>query len=81
MKNSGYEAERRKLLEIAADYEGRGYEVLVEPSQENFEAVIGRDMSFFSKQDEDMNMQCKVHEVLAPRIKRPTSICELTGLT
>jgi hypothetical protein len=34
MKNSGYEAERRKLLEIAADYEGRGYKVLVEPSQE-----------------------------------------------
>ena len=55
--------------------------LVVEPSQENFEAVIGRDMSFFAKQDEDMNMQCKVHEVLAPRIKRPTSICELTGLT
>ncbi len=55
--------------------------LVVEPSQENFEAVIGRDMSFFAKQDEDMNMQCKVHEVLAPRIKRPTAICELTGLS
>jgi uncharacterized linocin/CFP29 family protein len=55
--------------------------LVVEPSQENFEMVIGRDLSTFTKQDEDMNLQCKVHEVVAPRIKRPTSICELTGLT
>jgi len=55
--------------------------LVVEPSQENFEMVIGRDLSTFTKQDEDMNLQCKVHEVVAPRIKRPTSICEITGLT
>jgi uncharacterized linocin/CFP29 family protein len=55
--------------------------LIVEPSQENFELVIGRDLSKFQKQDEDMNLQCKVFEVLAPRIKRPTSICELIGLT
>jgi uncharacterized linocin/CFP29 family protein len=53
----------------------------VEPSQENFELVVGKDLSLFSQQDEDMNLQCKVFEVVAPRIKRPTSICELTGLT
>jgi len=55
--------------------------LVVEPSQENFEMVIGRDLSLFTKQDEDMNLQCKVHEVVAPRIKRPKSICEITGLT
>lgn len=55
--------------------------LVVEPSQENFELVVGRDLSVFTKQDEDMNLQGKVHEVVAPRIKRPTSICEITGLT
>lgn len=55
--------------------------LVVEPSQENFEMIIERDMSFFTKQDEDMNLQCKVHEVVAPRVKRSTSICEITGLT
>jgi uncharacterized linocin/CFP29 family protein len=55
--------------------------LVVEPSQENFEMVIGRDLSVFTKQDEDMNLQCKVHEVVAPRIKRPTSVCEITSLT
>jgi len=55
--------------------------LVTEPSQENFEMVIGRDLSLFTKQDEDMNLQCKVHEVVAPRIKRPKSICEITGLT
>jgi uncharacterized linocin/CFP29 family protein len=54
---------------------------VVEPSQENFEMVIGQDLSLFTKQDEDMNLQCKEYEVVAPRIKRPTSICEITGLT
>jgi uncharacterized linocin/CFP29 family protein len=55
--------------------------LVVEPSQENFELVVARDLTLFQKQDEDMNIQCKVHEVVAPRIKRPTSICEITGLT
>jgi uncharacterized linocin/CFP29 family protein len=55
--------------------------LVVEPGQDNFEIVIGKDLSLFTKQDEDMNLQCKVHEVVAPRIKRPASICEITGLT
>jgi len=55
--------------------------LVVEPSQENFELVVGQDLTTFMQQDEDMNLQCKVFEVLAPRIKRPTSICEITGLT
>jgi uncharacterized linocin/CFP29 family protein len=55
--------------------------LVLELSQENFEIIIERDLSLFTQQDEDMNLQCKEHEVIAPRIKRPTSICELTGLT
>ena len=55
--------------------------LVLELGKENFEMIIERDMSIFGKQDEDMNLQCKVHEVIAPRIKRPTSICEITGLT
>ncbi len=38
--------------------------LVVEPSQENFELVIGKGLSTFQKQDEDMNLHCKVFEVL-----------------
>jgi len=55
--------------------------LVVEPSQENFEMVVGNDLSVFTKQDEDMNLQGKVFEIVAPRVKRPASICEITGLT
>jgi uncharacterized linocin/CFP29 family protein len=55
--------------------------LVVEPSAENFELVIGQDMSTFTFQDKNMNTLGKVFEVLAPRIKRPTSIVEITGLT
>ncbi|MDH5482639.1 MAG: family 1 encapsulin nanocompartment shell protein [Candidatus Bathyarchaeota archaeon] len=54
---------------------------IVEPGQENFEAVIGQDLSTFMQQDRSMNTFGKVFEVVVPRVKRPTSICELTGLT
>jgi uncharacterized linocin/CFP29 family protein len=55
--------------------------LVVEPSQENFELVIGKDMTTWTVQDENMNTKGKVYEVVAPRIKRPNSICEITGLT
>jgi len=55
--------------------------LVVEPSQENFELVIGQDMNTWTVQDENMNIKGKVYEVVAPRIKRPNSICEITGLT
>jgi len=55
--------------------------LIVEPSQENFEMAIGQDITTFNQQDEDMNINGKIYEVVAPRIKRPTSICEITGLT
>ena len=55
--------------------------LVVEPSQENFELVIAQDATTWTTQDENMNTKGKVYEVLAPRIKRPASICEITGLT
>lgn len=55
--------------------------LVVEPGQENFEMVIGQDLTTFNQQDEDMNVNGKVYEVVAPRVKRPTSICEITVLT
>ena len=55
--------------------------LVVEPSAENFELVIGQDMSTFTQQDKNMNTVGKVYEVVAPRIKRPASICEITALT
>ncbi|MDH5441471.1 MAG: family 1 encapsulin nanocompartment shell protein [Candidatus Bathyarchaeota archaeon] len=55
--------------------------LIVEPGPENFELGIGQDITTFMQQDENMNTVGKVYEVVAPRIKRPTSICEITGLT
>ncbi len=55
--------------------------LVVEPSQENFEVVIGRDLEVRKDADVRGNLECVAREVLAPRIKRATSICEITGLT
>ena len=55
--------------------------LVLEPSQENFELIVGRDLEVRKQEDVRGNLKCVVREVVAPRIKRPTSICELTGLT
>jgi len=55
--------------------------LVVEPSQENFELVVGRDLEVRKQEDVRGNLKCVVREVIAPRIKRPTSVCEITGLT
>jgi len=55
--------------------------LVVEPGQQNFEMVVGQDLATFMQQDDDMNVNGKVYEVVAPRVNRPTSICEVTGLT
>jgi uncharacterized linocin/CFP29 family protein len=55
--------------------------LVLEPSQENFELVVGRDLEVRKQEDVRGNLKCVVREVVAPRIKRPTSICEVTGLT
>ena len=55
--------------------------LVLEPSQENFELVIGRDLEVKKQEDVRGNLKCVVREVVAPRVKRPTSICEVTGLS
>jgi len=55
--------------------------LVVQLGQDNFELVVGQDITTFNQQDTDMNIIGKVYEVVAPRVKRPTSICEITGLT
>jgi uncharacterized linocin/CFP29 family protein len=60
---------------------GTDIALVCEPSQENFELVVGQDMSTWTVQDENMNTKGKIYEVIAPRVKRPASICLLTGLT
>lgn len=55
--------------------------LVVELSQENFELVIGGDLEVKKLEDVRGNLNCVAREILAPRIKRPTSICEITGLT
>jgi uncharacterized linocin/CFP29 family protein len=55
--------------------------LVVEPGQQNFEMVLGQDLTTFMQQDEDMNINGKVYEVVVPRVNRPTSIAEITGLT
>jgi len=55
--------------------------LIVEPSADNFDMVVGQDIATFMWQDKNMNLFGKVYEVMAPRIKRPAAICEITGLT
>jgi uncharacterized linocin/CFP29 family protein len=55
--------------------------LVLELGKENFEMILERDLTVYQLGDEDMNLLCKAYEVLTPRIKRPTSICEVTGLT
>ena len=55
--------------------------LVVEPKQDNFELIVGRDLEVRKKEDLRGNIQGLAREVLAPRIKRPTSICEITSLT
>lgn len=55
--------------------------LVLEPSQQNFELLIGEDTNTKKEPDVRGNLNCVTREVVAPRIKRPTSICEITGLT
>lgn len=55
--------------------------ILCQPGQDNFELGIAQDVTTFMLQNSDMNLDGKVYEVVSPRIKRPTSICEITALT
>jgi uncharacterized linocin/CFP29 family protein len=54
---------------------------IVCPGRANFSLKIGQDITTWETQLQNMNKLMRVYEVLAPKIKRPTAICELTGLT
>ncbi len=55
--------------------------ILCQPGADNFDMLVAQDTTSYMVQDEDMNTLGKVYEVVAPRIKRPASICEITGVT
>lgn len=55
--------------------------LVLEPSQMNFEALIGEDINTKKLADVRGNLNCVTREVIAPHIKRPTAICEITGLS
>ena len=55
--------------------------LVVEPLQANIELAIGKDLEVRKKEDLRGNIEGLAREVVAPRIKRPTAICEITSLT
>ena len=55
--------------------------LLLDVQPGNFELLVGADISNYSLQNDAMNYECKVWEAVVPVIKRPASICEITGLT
>jgi len=55
--------------------------VVCVPGRQNFDLLQGQGMTTFLWQDEDMNILGKVYTVVVPRIRQPTSVCEITGLS
>jgi len=55
--------------------------LVVVPGRDNFELVVGQDMTTWEYGLQNMNKLFRVYEVLTPHVKRPTSICEITGLS
>jgi uncharacterized linocin/CFP29 family protein len=55
--------------------------LVIDTSPGNFELVVAQDISTNLAQLPTMNYQGKVWEAVAPIIKRPDAICEITGLT
>ena len=55
--------------------------LLVTPNRMNFDLVQASPMRTFLWQDKHMNIHGKVYEAVTPRIRIPTSICEITGVT
>jgi uncharacterized linocin/CFP29 family protein len=55
--------------------------LVVQPGRDNFELAVGQDLTTWEYQLQNMNKLFRVFEVLAPHVKRPESICEITGLT
>lgn len=55
--------------------------LLVQPGEDNFDLVVGEDMHTINHTERNKNIWLQVREVVAPRIKRPAAICEITSLT
>jgi uncharacterized linocin/CFP29 family protein len=55
--------------------------LLMETGSENADLCAAQDLKTFYKELRDMNHFFKVYEAVVPRIKRPTAICEITGIT
>jgi len=55
--------------------------LVVQPGRENFELVLGQDVTTWEYGLQNMNKLFRVYEVATPNIKRAESICELTGLS
>lgn len=55
--------------------------LLVQPGEDNFDLLVGEDLHTLQHLERNKNIWLQVREVVAPRIKRPTSICEITALT
>jgi len=55
--------------------------ILMKSGAENADLPVAQDLKTFYMQRVDMNHQFKVYEAVVPRVKRPTSICEITGIT
>lgn len=55
--------------------------LVVEPGEMNFDLLIGEDMHTINHVERNKNIWLQVREVVAPRIRRPAAICEITDLT
>jgi uncharacterized linocin/CFP29 family protein len=55
--------------------------LVIDTSPGNFELIVAQDISNYMQQLPSMNYKGKVWEAVVPVIKRPTAICEITGLT
>lgn len=55
--------------------------LVVEPSPDNFVMGIAQDITTNRWTDQNMNTVMKIYEAITPRVKRATSICELTGVS
>ncbi|MFQ6064127.1 MAG: family 1 encapsulin nanocompartment shell protein [Candidatus Bathyarchaeia archaeon] len=55
--------------------------ILMETGAENADLCVAQDLKTFYLQLQDMNHFFKCYEAVVPRIKRPTAICEISGIT
>jgi len=55
--------------------------ILMKSGAENADLCVAQDLKTFYMQALDLSHHFKVYEAVVPRIKRPTAICEITGIT